>query len=102
MVFFTTSMNCSAVSPAAWSHAPSKPLVKNTITNGEVADWVAKNVRKSDAEKAAHREAVLNYGKGDDAALRARLQMRKTQGGFGHRDDIQCFVDCIDADEKRI
>lgn len=77
-------------------------MVKNTITDGEVADWVAKNVRKSDAEKAAHREAVLNYGKGDDAALRARLQMRKTQAGLGQRDDIQCFVDFIDADEKRI
>ena len=77
-------------------------VVKNTITDGEVADWVAKHVPKSDAEKAAHREHVLSYGKGGDEALRARLQMRKTQGGFGHRDDIQCFVDCIDADEKRI
>src|SRR4051812_9324133 len=77
-------------------------VVKNTITDGEVCDWVAKNVKKSDSEKAEHRERVMNYGRTGDEALRARLKMRKEQAGFGHRDDIQCFVDFIDADEKRI
>jgi len=28
--------------------------------------------------------------------------MRKEQAGLAHRDDIQRFVDFIDADEKRI
>jgi hypothetical protein len=32
----------------------------------------------------------------------ARLKMRKEQAGIGHRDDIKCFVDMLDADEKRI
>lgn len=77
-------------------------VVKGTITDGEVCDWVSQNVKKSDAEKTDHREKVLNYGKGGDDALRARLKMRKEQAGMGHRDDIQCFVDFIDADEKRI
>ena len=30
-------------------------VVRNSITDGEVADWVAKNVKKSDAEKAGLR-----------------------------------------------
>ncbi|MGI8964803.1 MAG: DUF5069 domain-containing protein, partial [Limisphaerales bacterium] len=77
-------------------------VVKNSITDGEVADWVLKNVKKSDAEKAAHREQVLNYGRNGDEALQARLKLRKEQNGLAHRDDIQCFVDFIDADEKRI
>ncbi len=77
-------------------------LVKSTITDGQVCDWVAKNVKKSAEEKAAFNTAVLNYGRGDDPALKARLQMRKEQSGLGQRDDIQCFVDYIDADEKRI
>ena len=77
-------------------------VVKNTIADGEVADWVAKNVKKTDAEKTAHRERMLNHGKQDDETLRARLKMRKEQAGLGHRDDIQTFVDYIDADEKRI
>ena len=76
-------------------------VVKNTITDGEVADWVARNVKCSDAEKAAFRERVLNYGQGDEK-LQARLQWRKEQSGLAHRDDIQNFVDYIDADEKRI
>jgi len=28
--------------------------------------------------------------------------MRKAQAGLAHRDDIRCFVDMLDADEKRI
>jgi len=31
-----------------------------------------------------------------------RLKMRKEQSGLKHRDDVACFVDYIDADEKRI
>ena len=77
-------------------------VVKNSITDGEVADWVLHNVKKTDAEKAAHREQVLNYGRNGDEALAARLKLRKEQNGLSHRDDIQCFVDFIDADEKRI
>jgi len=30
------------------------------------------------------------------------LKLRKEQAGLAHRDDIQTFVDFIDADEKRI
>jgi hypothetical protein len=37
-----------------------------------------------------------------DAQAAARLKMRKEQCGAGNRDDIKCFVDVIDADEKRI
>jgi hypothetical protein len=77
-------------------------VVRDTITDGQVCDWVARNVKKSAEEKAAFNQAVLDYGRGDDPALRARLQMRKEQSGLGHRDDLQCFVDYIDADEKRI
>ncbi|MBI3875713.1 MAG: DUF5069 domain-containing protein [Verrucomicrobia bacterium] len=77
-------------------------VVKNSITDGEVCDWVAKNVKKSDAEKAAFNNAVLNYGREADPAVQARLKMRKEQSGFAHRDDLQCFVDYMDADEKRI
>lgn len=77
-------------------------VVRNSITDGEVCDWVMNNVRKTDVEKAAHRDALLNHGKQDDPQLKARLKMRKEQAGFAHRDDIQTFVDFIDADEKRI
>jgi hypothetical protein len=77
-------------------------VVKNSICDGQVCDWVLKNVRKSESEKKAFADYILNRGKEEDEALRARLQMRKEQAGLGDRTDIQTFVDYIDADEGRL
>ena len=77
-------------------------VVKNSITDGEVCDWVKRNVKKSSADKATLLQRMLDYPKADDAEGQARLKMRKEQTGLVHRDDIKCFVDFIDADEKRI
>ena len=77
-------------------------MVKNTITDGQVADWVLKNVKKTDGEKNAHATGMLDYPKPDDAAMQERLKIRKEQAGLTHRTEIKSFVDFIDADEKRI
>ncbi len=77
-------------------------VVKNSITDGEVCDWVLKNVKATDAEKAALADFVLNRGRDGDEAVKARLQQRKEEAGLGRRNDIQTFVDFIDLDEKRI
>jgi len=77
-------------------------LVRNSVTDGEVCDWVLKNVKKPDSARAAQRDRMLNYPPKSDAAGQERLKMRKEQAGLSGRDDIQCFVDFIDADEKRI
>jgi hypothetical protein len=76
-------------------------VVKDSVTDGQVADWVAKNVKKSAAEKKAFNDFVLNRGR-DDEASKARLKTRKEEAGLGQREDLQTFVDYIDADEKRI
>jgi hypothetical protein len=77
-------------------------VVKNSITDGEVADWVRKNVVRSEAEKAAFRDAILDYPKADDEVMQARLRMRKEQAGLLQRAEIKTFVDFIDADEGRL
>jgi hypothetical protein len=77
-------------------------VVRRSVTDGEVCDWVLKNVKKTDSVKAAHRERMLNYPRKDDAEMQTRLKMRKEQAGLAQRDDIQSFVDFIDADEKRL
>ncbi|HVV01543.1 MAG TPA: DUF5069 domain-containing protein [Verrucomicrobiae bacterium] len=77
-------------------------VVRDSITDGQVCDWVLKNVKKPDSAKTAHRERMLNYPRKDDAEMQARLKLRKEQAGVANRDDIQNFVDVIDADEKRI
>jgi hypothetical protein len=76
-------------------------VVKKSITDGQVTDWVAKNVKKTEAEKKAFASYVLNRGQ-DDEAMKARLKMRKEEAGLAHRDDIKTYVDFIDADEKRL
>ncbi len=75
-------------------------VVKNSVTDGQVCDWVRNNVKKSDADKAAFRTQILNRGT-EDEEIKARLKMRKEQAGLAHRNDIKVFVDFIDADEKR-
>ena len=76
-------------------------VVKNSITDGEVADWVGKHVKKSEADKAAFREFILKRGT-EGGEITERLNTRKQESGLAHRDDIKCFVDYIDADEKRL
>jgi hypothetical protein len=77
-------------------------VVKNSITDGQVCDWVRKNVQKTEAEKSAFANRVLNRGKENDPSIRQRLELRKNEAGIAHRVDIQTFVDMIDADEGRL
>lgn len=75
-------------------------VVTNSLTDGQVCDWVRSNVKTSDADRTAFNQHVLNRGT-EDSEIKARLKMRKEQAGLAHRDDIQTMVDFIDADEKR-
>jgi hypothetical protein len=54
---------------AGLQHEPFIEVVRNCVTDGQVCDWVRQNVRKSDADKRAHAEQMLNYPKADDAAM---------------------------------
>ncbi len=87
---------------AGVTHEQFVEVVKNSITDGEVCDWVRLNAKGTDAEKAAHWQEVLSRPLASDPTAVARLQMRKEQAGISHRAEITCFVDLIDADEQRI
>lgn len=87
---------------AGVTHEKMLEVVKNSVTDGEVCDWVRKNVKRTATEKDAHWQDVLSRPLAHDAAALGRLKMRKEQAGIGHRDDIKCFIDMLDADEKRI
>ncbi len=80
-------------------------LVAASDTDGQVADWVCHNLnnRLDASAREAFNDAVGNYGSDEsDTDLRARLAQRKEEAGMGERNDIQCFVDFIDADEGRL
>ena len=74
-------------------------VVKNSITDGQVSDWVKANVNASDEAKAALRDDLLSYG--TEGALLERLIQRKAESGLQDRDDIRNMFDYIDADEGR-
>jgi len=87
---------------AGVTHEQMLEAVQNSLTDGEVCDWVRQNVKRTPAEKAAHREEMMSRPKAGDASGLARLQMRKEQAGGAQRDDIRTFVDAIDLDENRL
>jgi Domain of unknown function (DUF5069) len=86
---------------AGLTHEQFVAVVKDTITDGQVADWVLKNVKRTDAQKRALAEEILNYPAPGDAEMQERLRQRKADAGLAHRDDIKTFADFIEADEKR-
>jgi hypothetical protein len=74
--------------------------VEGSTTDGEICDWVSRNVKKTAAEIAAFNSFVLNRGS-DEPDAKARLEKRKGELGLAERGDVLTFVDMIDADEKR-
>lgn len=76
-------------------------VVRNSPTDGEVCNWVFKHVQCSDAERDRFNAYVLNRGRDDDE-VKGRLEQRKKECGFAGRNDIQTFLDLIEADEGRM
>jgi len=87
---------------AGVTHDQMLEVVKHALTDGEVCDWVRRQVKKTPAEKAAHWQEVISRPLPGDEAAQARLKMRKEQCGAGNRNEIKTFVDVIDVDERRL
>ena len=87
---------------AGVAHEQMIGVVKESVTDGQVCDWVRQNVKKSPAEKGALAQDILSRPKSEDPQAVARLKMRKEEAGMAGRSDIRTFVDFIDADEKRL
>jgi hypothetical protein len=87
---------------AGVTHEQMIEVVKNSITDGEVCDWVHHHVKKSAEEKMAHWNDILGRPLANDPAANDRFKMRMEQANLSHRTELKCFVDYMDADEKRI
>jgi hypothetical protein len=87
---------------AGVAHEQMIEVVKNSLTDGQVCDWVRSHVKRSAEQKTALWQDILSRPKAEDPEALARFKMRKEQSGIAHRDEIKTFVDYIDADEKRI
>lgn len=86
---------------AGLKHEQFVEVVRASVCDGQVCDWVLKNVSRTDADKKAHWLAMLDYPSATDAVAQDRLRQRKASSGLSHRDDIKNFVEYIDADEGR-
>jgi hypothetical protein len=87
---------------AGVTHEQFIEVVKNTVTDGQVCDWVSQNLKRTPEQKEAHWQDVLSRPLLHDDAACGRFKLRMEQSGLSHRSDIKTFVDYIDADEKRI
>ena len=98
---FTKGFDGAWLKAAGFTAEQMIQTVRESLTDGEVCDWIQENSKATELEKARFNQYVLNRGTEDDE-IKARLKLRKEQAGLAHRDDICTFVDFIDTDEKRI
>ncbi|HEY4414626.1 MAG TPA: DUF5069 domain-containing protein, partial [Verrucomicrobiae bacterium] len=82
---------------AGVTHEQMVEVVKNTVTDGEVCDWVRTHIQKTAAEKAAHWQDVLSRPLAQDEAAKNRFKLRMEQAQLSHRTELTTFVDYIDA-----
>ena len=87
---------------AGLNHESFIEIVQVSLCDGQVADWVASNIRASSDDKRSHAATMLDYPKAGDQVMTDRLIQRKEQAGLSHRSEITTFIDFIDADEGRI
>lgn len=74
--------------------------VKSGASDADALGWALKQgIQRTDEEAAWWRSYMLNRGFRDDLAQ--RLKERKAESGMADRDEIQSFMDYIDADEGR-
>jgi len=73
---------------------------KQGATDEEVLNWCFQNGHQPSTEEIeVWNEFMRKRGWNDPGS--ERLMLRKNEGGFSDRDDIQTFFDFIDADEGR-
>lgn len=86
---------------AGLTHEEMVKQVEQSVTDGQVAEWLRKRVSVSAEVVAAFNTRVLTAPNPGNAAAVARLEERKAKDGLAHRTDVRTFVDYADADEGR-
>ncbi len=87
---------------AGLTHEQMVEVVRGSLTDGEVCEWVRRHVVRSEEDKARAADAILRYPLPGDEAGRERFERRKADYGLAGREDIQTRADLIDADEGRL
>lgn len=86
---------------AGLTHEAMVKQVEQSVTDGQVAEWLRKRVNAPAEVIAAFNTRVLTAPDSANAAGVARLEKRKAESGLARRTDVRTFVDYADADEER-
>ena len=87
---------------AGVTHAQMIEVVRGTLTDGQVCDWVRIHVVRGDEVKVKAADAILRYPLPGDTVGQERFDRRKREYGLADRTDVQTRADLIDADEGRL
>ena len=81
---------------AGVTHEQMVDVVKNSVTDGEVCDWVRKNVKKSPAEKGALAQEILSTLLARfPRIVRASIRLRKGSLPF------DAHLECVEVEMER-
>lgn len=86
---------------AGVTHETMVEVVRHTITDGEVCDWVRRNVDRTPEQEAFRRELMEFPDPANPRAV-ALFEDRKAAYGLVHRADVRKRPDLLDADEGRM
>jgi hypothetical protein len=87
---------------AGMSHEQMLGLVKESLTDGQICEWIRLNVHKTEAEKHAFNHHLVNRPDPHDREQMDLFTQRKAFYNVTHRDDVTRFIDLIEADEGRL
>lgn len=87
---------------AGVTHEEMVEVVRGTITDGEVCDWVRVNIKRTPEEKEAFRRELMEFPDPENPRAVALFEDRKAAYGLAHRDDVRKRPDLLDADEGRM
>ena len=99
---FGRGMDAVWLQAAGVTHEAMIEAVRGTLTDGEVCDWVRRNIRRTPEEKEAHRHEVMDFPMPDHAAAQRLFEKRKADYGLSGRADVRTRPDLLDADEGRM
>lgn len=100
--FLGKSTDALWLNAAGLTHEQMVTMVKDSITDGQICEWIRLNVHKTEAQKHAFNHLLINRPDPHDREQAEHFAQRKAFYNLSHRDDVTRFVDLIEADEGRL
>jgi uncharacterized protein DUF5069 len=84
------------------THDQMLSVVQDSLTDGQVCEWVRQHIHKSDADKHAFNHFLVNRPDPHDREQMELFAQRKAFYQVSDRADVTRFLDLIEVDEGRM